>query len=250
MALVHFKNDSARYTDTKSEHIEYLNSLADSIESYKASIVDPVTDPMTPKTVWMVKSFIQLTIHRVVDLFTVAVNCWDNGQLAITFILARAIAENAAAIFDLYLSLDSSLQKGDLNEIHNAIVVRLFGGRNELSLVRVSNIMTAVDKVDKLYEGFKVAYEDLSEFAHPNYSGMHGLYGKMDHERLILYIDGSARINDLSLGMLLFPLTESLRITNDAITFINAQYPAIWLLSDEDRQAKESAAKPGAHACQ
>ena len=46
-----------------------------------------------------------------------------------------------------------------------------------------ANILTAVDKMDKKYNGYRQQYDWLCEVAHPNWSGVLAAYGQLDYEK-------------------------------------------------------------------
>jgi hypothetical protein len=228
------KYDSIKFPETDPEHINSVNRLYKMLLSKRVFSVEPSRNPITPRVLWMIQSYIQLTIHRAIDLFDILSTAWADSKPSVAFVLTRAVVENAAAMYDLYDRLDSQLRVDEVKGIHEIIFVRLMGGRDKESPPIIPNILGAIDKTDERYEGFRPSYDLLSEFAHPNYSGMHGLYGKVDRETVTLYIDGSRGINDATFSFILFPLHLSLRVLLDSIHKIESLYPAIWYLSDKE----------------
>ena len=63
------------------------------------------------------------------------------------------------------------------------------GSRDKSTPHEPYNILTAVDKVDKEFDGLRQMYDCLSEFAHPNWSGTLGTYGRFDRENHVLLFD-------------------------------------------------------------
>jgi hypothetical protein len=228
------KYDNTKFPETDPKLVDVVNRLYAELKAKRVSAVVPSSNPITPKVIWMVQSFIQLTIHRAVDLFEALSVSWESSKPSVAFVLARAIIENAATIFDLQDQIEKHTKLGEFTEIHEAVQVRLMGGRDKESPILVPNILNAIDKADKKYKTFREHYELMSEFAHPNYSGMHGLYGKIDRERLTFHIKGESGINDITLSFLLYSLSVSLFVIRDSIHNLESLYPAIWYLSDLD----------------
>ena len=230
-----FNSTNRKYSRVKSEELELANTLVERLSSKRVRILSPATEPITPKVVWEIQSFVQLTIHRVVDLTNAISEFWERNRPAVSFILTRAILENAAVLFDVTSSIETSVKQSNFPEIHEAIVDRLVGGKHESSPRTVPNILSAIDKVDKVHKGFRIAYDDLSEYVHPNYSGMQWLYGKLNKEKIYLELDAALGANDLTLPAFFIPLASALQIINQTIERLESLYPAIWELSEEDR---------------
>ena len=49
------------------------------------------------------------------------------------------------------------------------------------------NVLTFVKRFDKKVPGFEGSYNSLSEYAHPNWLGVSGLYSKIDRENFVVY---------------------------------------------------------------
>ena len=62
----------------------------------------------------------------------------------------------------------------------------LLGSRNQNAPVESYNILTAIDHTDKEFENYRIAYDDLSEFAHPNWSGLIGAYSDAYKNKYVL----------------------------------------------------------------
>jgi len=226
------KYDNTKFPETDPKLVDVVNRLYAELKAKRVSAVVPSSNPIAPKVIWMVQSFIQLTIHRAVDLFEALSVSWESSKPSVAFVLARAIIENAATIFDLQDQIENHIKLGEFTKIHEAVHVRLMGGLDKESPILVPNILNAIDKADKKYKTFREHYEIMSEFAHPNYSGMHGLYGKIDQERLTFHIKGENGINDITLSFLLYSLSVSLFVIRDSIHNLESLYPAFWYLSD------------------
>jgi hypothetical protein len=56
----------------------------------------------------------------------------------------------------------------------------LLGWRDKKMPAQSYNILTAIDEVSETFKAFRPLYDDLSEFAHPNWSGVHGAYARIN----------------------------------------------------------------------
>jgi hypothetical protein len=230
-----FDNANRKYLGDHPDWLDSANSLIAQLSDKRLGVVSPAGNPITPKVVWEIQNYEQLAIHRVIDLCDGVIQSWEAGRPVISFILTRAICENAAAIYDIADRIKSLVESKQFLDIHNTIVNRLLGGRVKEADLKVPNILGAIDKAMAYQPGFRTMYDDLSEFAHPNYSGMLGLYGHIDKERIELRVDRTKGISEVKFGMLIYPLIASLRIVILAISSLHESYPAVWKLSDEDQ---------------
>ena len=55
------------------------------------------------------------------------------------------------------------------------------------------NIQTCADKVDKVIPGFRAGYDSLSEFAHPNWVGVTGLFSEIDKPNFVTHFGRGLR---------------------------------------------------------
>ena len=58
----------------------------------------------------------------------------------------------------------------------------LLGWKNDPEFPKAINALTFRDHMDKIIPGFRDAYDRMSEFAHPNYSGVFGLFARTDYK--------------------------------------------------------------------
>lgn len=71
-------------------------------------------------------------------------------------------------------------EQNDFIEMHDLIHNRISGSRLSEAHLQIVNVMTVMESVDKEQKGVLDGYKFLSDFCHPNYSGMLGMYGKLD----------------------------------------------------------------------
>jgi hypothetical protein len=58
----------------------------------------------------------------------------------------------------------------------------LLGWKNDPDFPQPLNILTALDHMDKQFPGVRDRYNELSEYTHPNWCGVFGLFANIDRE--------------------------------------------------------------------
>ena len=118
-------------------------------------------------------------IWRTEELARNACDALEKEDFAVTALLTRGITESAAMTWYLMEILEQRAQytPAQLNEK----LMRMFGGSKKWPETPTAiNVLTYVKRMDKKLPGFEAAYNSLSEYAHPNWLGVFGLYSKID----------------------------------------------------------------------
>jgi hypothetical protein len=150
----------------------------------------------------------ELLICRMSDLASSATQHLRNHAVVPGAILTRAAVETVAVLFCLNQAVEQFLETHDLDRINSFLMSSLVGSRSEDHPVQSINILTLIDKVTKTIPTFRSSYDNLSEYAHPNWSGLLGSYGSIDKENHELHLG----VRDTSVGLRtsLFVLTATL----------------------------------------
>src|SRR3990172_7348369 len=210
-----FLNEQKKLYPNLSDTIDDVNRLINSLKSRKVNIIDPGGRPITPKAVWNLQSYVQVTLHRAVDLSSEVCNSWNKGQVAVSFLLVRALFENATFMYDLSILLTRYIKEDKFQEVYDLIVNRMFGSRTFTALPKSINVMTVIEKLDKKFEGLKDSYERLSEFCHPNYSAMYGLYAKLNKKEIYYEIDQNYGISEMTFNLIITALCPALLLIEE-----------------------------------
>jgi hypothetical protein len=126
-------------------------------------------------------------IHRMAELSTATIQLFESRQLLPAFILTRSTIETAALLYCLYRSLEQFNADHDLQNLDKSFLMRaLMGSKHEDATHTAYSVLTAVDKLDKVVEGIRHDYDELSEFLHPNWAGVMGAFGKIDKDNFRL----------------------------------------------------------------
>jgi hypothetical protein len=191
--------------------IEINNSIM-KIGELKIEVVDPRGGKIKQKPIWSLENYIQIAIHRVYDLANECTRAWSNEIPVVSFILLRAIYENTAYMYDLSRKILLYYEKNDYREMYKVIVNRLTGSKLGTNVHQITNVLTAIKTVTKEVPDFREFYDFISEFCHPNYCGMQGIYGKLDRENVRLFVDKKYGYNEETFFFILNGLTTSLGI--------------------------------------
>jgi hypothetical protein len=125
-------------------------------------------------------------IWRTEELARYACNSLECGDFAVAAILTRSITENAALTWKLKEILDKRTGKSP-EELNAALMRALAGSRTWEEAPAPYNVLSCLDALNKTIDGARQTYESLSEYAHPNWRGVMGLYSKTDKEKFITY---------------------------------------------------------------
>ena len=118
----------------------------------------------------------ELLLHRLSDLSDAACAMYGVGSVVPAIVLTRAAFETMALLFHLNKTIDRALREADAAVVDDRAMTGLLGSKDGSTNLPALNVMTAVEKLDKDYQGLKEMFETLCEFAHPNYHGLASSY--------------------------------------------------------------------------
>ncbi len=184
---------------------------------------------LSSKLPYKATSFREVLLHRISDIADVAIDLYENDRLVPAFIETRAVVETTAMVYWLYQRSCEFVEKPDEDSFDEFLMKGMLGSRNGTTKHESYNVLTAVDRLDKEYDGLRQMYDTLCEFTHPNWSGVMGSYSKIDKDNYILYLGKEHRKPPLAFG--LGPLIGSLSIFQsyynalaDVLKAINDRY--------------------------
>jgi hypothetical protein len=143
----------------------------------------------------------ELLIHRISALATPAVELYENSQYLAGVVLTRAVMETVALTYSLHKQLLSFNESHDAKALDEFVMKSLHGSRWEDAAYQATNILTLVDHLDKTIPHFRGTYDSLSEYAHPNWSGVMGAFGRADKESYTLVLGQNQRTTILKSGL-------------------------------------------------
>lgn len=163
---------------------------------------------------------------RTEEIGRCACDMLERGDVISGILQTRATLENAALIWRLRDVIRDRHNFSAL-EIDNLLSQLLLGSKIYPEPAAI-NILTLIDRLDKSVGILRDGYDRLSEYAHPNYSGVAGLYSIIDRENLTTYF-GKRPSTQHTLDTLVAPtLRASLFIFENTYNQITDLMPA-WI---------------------
>ena len=155
------------------------------------------------KLPFKVLSIRELLLHRVAALSGAAVDLFAQKRAIPAVILTRAIVETLAVLFTFCERLDRFLKEEpkDIGAFDEILMRYLMGARNNPEMPAPTNIVTLVDRVEKMLPGFRRTYDSLCECAHPNWAGMFGAFAEVDRENFELKLRPAEKSFAYSTGL-------------------------------------------------
>jgi hypothetical protein len=123
-------------------------------------------------------------LWRTEELARCACDALSKDHVAAGILLTRAVLESAAVIWRLKEVLERRrvYSPADLDDKFEKL---LLGWKADPDFPQAFNILTLIDHLDQQFHGVRARYDELSEFAHPNWSGAFGLFAITDSETYI-----------------------------------------------------------------
>lgn len=194
-----------------SEDIAALKVLISQFKGNLPNRVDPASLTWASKIPWKAVNLREALLYRITELGESAIDLYEKQNRIISaYIITRAVHETTALFYSFYLRLKKVTDDQALTDFDEFLMKLLFGFKNDKDFPGAINILNAVDKLDKLIDGFRYNYDQLSEFCHPNYSGVLGAYAVTNRETG--WVDFGHEIKELSPMVGLHPLVASLEM--------------------------------------
>lgn len=156
--------------------------------------VDPVTISLIAKIPFKALLVRELLIHRIDELGIVACDLFEKRTPVSAFIITRALLETAASMYCLHRRVSEVIQTAQIGAVDEFLMKTLSGWKDPGAQIQAVNVLTLVDRVNRDLPHFRQAYDALSEFAHPNWSGVEGAYGEVDFQKLWVDLGHSNRV--------------------------------------------------------
>ena len=120
-------------------------------------------------------------LWRVEELGRCSAQLLRQGDIAAATLTSRAVMEAAALMLRLHDLIRDRAQRST-DELDSQLMQMLFGFRNDDAFPKAINILTCIDHMDRSIPTSRATYDQLSEVAHPNWSGVGGLFSFIDNE--------------------------------------------------------------------
>ncbi len=157
--------------------------------------------------------------HRIAELSRSAYNALSIGSYVTAYILCRAIMETESLFFSMFIEVEKALETNSIQNLEKFLDKCVFGAKSRISKEHgreydpIHVLNTVRDKMDKNFPGYFDHYEFLSEFSHPNSSGLINAYVKINYDEGIIKFGKELGI--LKMEYVLKPLITSLSMFID-----------------------------------
>lgn len=122
------------------------------------------------------------TCHRIADLCGRVLPLFKSQQLIPAFLVVRALMETVALLYHLHKRIVFAIDQGKIAQLEKFLETAALGSRDDATPIKATNILTALDKLNSEYGGVRKMYDSLSEFCHPNFSGVLASYSRLSDD--------------------------------------------------------------------
>ncbi len=154
--------------------------LADLLKQHLPTEISVAAMGVREKTPYNFLSVRESLAWRTEELGRCACDLLDRDDIAAGALLTRAVTESAAFIFRLRELLETRATR-DAEYLQSTALRMITGWKNDPEFPEAINVITLIQHMEKKIPGAQKSYDALSEFAHPNWSGVAGLFAEIDH---------------------------------------------------------------------
>jgi hypothetical protein len=176
--------------ETVADYLKRSRELTDAIMNSLPERIEIAALPLNSKIPFKAISLRELLFHRAAALASPAVALYEAGNTVSAIVLTRALMETVAVLVDLQTKLNSFLVTKDEQSLDAFLMKCMFANRHEDEGGRdeyyTSSILSFIDRFDKKVSGFRATYDALSEYCHPNWSGLLGSFGSIDQKNFVI----------------------------------------------------------------
>jgi cation transport protein ChaC len=164
--------------------VDEIRGRLELLESNLPQRVDGFAVSPHTKLPFKVLLYREVLTWRMAELSRSAFENLEKNKLGSAITLTRAAIETSAALWYLWTKLDGCVKARTVGDIDDYLMKLIMGSKTNPDLPQAINVLTFVDCVNKDIHGFRLQYDDLSEFAHPNWAGTALLFAKPNPQNL------------------------------------------------------------------
>lgn len=179
--------------DTEQKLLATVRKLIQELKTGLPEKIDAATVSPVAKVPYKVLSYRNALAWRTEEIARSACDLLERNDIGAGVILARATAENAAAIYYLKQLVHRNTPRISDEDLDNRVMQLLLGSRSNEDMPKALQVLTMLDKADKAFRGMRSTYDQLSEYAHPNWSGVSYIFSRIDHDEFATYFGKNAR---------------------------------------------------------
>lgn len=179
---------------------EQQSVIEQNLAAFRENLLNKLTaatDPLTPKVAFKVLAYREALSWRTLEVAEGALRALQEENLLSSLILTRSLLECSAAYHFLHRKLRICVETDTVAELDATAMKLLFGARWEDWEYNNPSVLTMIDGANKDCPGLRKNYDSLSEYTHPNYSGVALAFSKhIDKFELVVgrYPRGTGRL--------------------------------------------------------
>lgn len=155
-----------------SFNIEEVSLRLEKIKTIMPKEVDSKFSRFHTNIPFKVVSIRDALLYRLVNLGEEALSLHRSKSLIPFLLTVRACLETAALMFSLNRYIETAWKNNSIELLTEQLELMALGSRNSTTTFTATNILGAIDKLEKKYPGIRKNYDDLSEYCHPNFEGV------------------------------------------------------------------------------
>jgi len=243
--------------DKARDQLRAIQQALDRLEAKRPSRNDPAYH-RAGKVPYKVTDYRASLLWRFAELVRSALESYERDRLAVATLVTRAAIESATALWYLNSKVRKAIEANKLGELDTSAMRLLLGRRNNPhpKAPKAINVLDFVDQFERELKaagydtGLRTQYEDLSEVAHPNWEGTHGLYANpsRDHKWTDFGIGARNEVADFWRGNGVAALAGAVNIFEHADAELDELLPPLRALCEREvaalRASKPSESNP------
>lgn len=187
----------------------------DSLKSSLRKCIDYQEVSLTAKKPFMALWQVENIKWRLHELASSSCNELKRKNYLGAALLIRSCLETVSLFWYLNLKIEASLEKNEHDEIDEILDRLLLGSKKNPEMPSAINILTCIDKMNKIFLGAKESFENLCELAHPNWAGTSLCFSEFNEETRRVSFGRYTRfpnidricLNNLSNSLLIFKIS-------------------------------------------
>lgn len=199
---VHLFNISPDVALADAEALASINHEIVGLAAQRRSKIEVAGHLARSKIAWKIETFAEAVLYRIVALAEGTALSWNEAMPLPAFLCTRALVETVALLVDFQMRVSTLLDASDLKGLDELTMNRIFSSRDEEWLkqspeFKTVNVLTHIEKLDKLLPSALNHYNRLSERCHPNSLGHHQMFTTTDYSNGTVTYDNRKAMRDV-----------------------------------------------------
>ena len=140
--------------------------------------IEPVSNCLVYKPTFELEYFKESVLYRFIELADATFYLLDVDNFLGAVVTVRGLQETFSVMWYINELCLYAVKHKELKHFNDQIKRLMLGSRDDKEFPKLINVLTLIDKVEKLLPGYRKHYDILSEYVHPNWHGTMGLFGK------------------------------------------------------------------------